>query len=78
MVNSVFVVVMTDASIKINGKLAGVKHQGAFYEFEYEISKLLKYGKQNTIEVEVKKFSENESINFAERKSDFWLFGEFS
>ena len=35
----------------------------------------MKFGKQNSIEVEVKKFSENESVNFAERKTDFWLFG---
>ena len=74
-VKIVFEGVMTDASVKINGKLAGEKHQGAFYEFEYDITKLVKFGKENSIEVEVKKFSENESINFAERKSDFWLFG---
>ncbi len=74
-VNIVFEGVMTDASVKINGKNAGEVHQGAFYEFEYDISKLLKFGSQNIIEVEVKKFSANESVNFAERKSDFWLFG---
>ena len=74
-VKLVFEGVMTDASVKINGKLAGAKHQGAFYEFDYEISKLLHFGKQNTIEVEVKKFSANESVNHAERYADFWLFG---
>lgn len=71
----VFEGVMTDASVKINGKLAGDVHQGAFYEFEYDISKLLKFGKQNAIEVVVHKFSDNETVNYAERKADFWIFG---
>ena len=71
----VFEGVMTDATVKINGKLAGPTHQGAFYEFKYDISKLLFYGKSNKIEVIVKKFSGNKSINLAERKADFWVFG---
>ena len=74
-VKLVFEGVMTDAEVKINGKLAGSKHQGAFYEFSYDISKLLKFGSENKIEVHVKKFSDNESINWAERKADFWIFG---
>ncbi len=74
-VNIVFEGVMTDAIVKINGKLAGTTHQGAFYEFSYDISKLLKFGTENKIEVLVKKHSDNESINFAERKADFWIFG---
>jgi len=74
-VKIVFEGVMTDASIKVNGKLAGPVHQGAFYEFEYDISQLLKFGKQNSIEVIVNKFSNNESVNYAERKADFWVFG---
>ncbi len=71
----VFEGVMTDAKVKINGKSAGDLHQGAFYEFEYDITKHLKFGEQNSIEVEVAKFSGNESVNLAERKADFWLFG---
>ncbi|MEQ6120112.1 glycoside hydrolase family 2 TIM barrel-domain containing protein [Reichenbachiella sp. MALMAid0571] len=74
-VNLVFEGVMTDALVKINGKSAGAVHQGAFYQFEYDISKLLKYGKENSLEVLVKKHSENESVNQAERKADFWVFG---
>ncbi|MDW7690868.1 glycoside hydrolase family 2 TIM barrel-domain containing protein [Flammeovirgaceae bacterium SG7u.111] len=74
-VKIVFEGVMTDAEVKINGKLAGEVHQGAFYEFKYDISKLLKYGKENLIEVKVNKASSNESINHAERKADFWIFG---
>ena len=74
-VKIVFEGVMTDAEVKINGKLAGEIHQGAFYEFKYEISKLLKYGEKNLLEVKVNKASSNTSINHAEREADFWIFG---
>ncbi|MGC6432013.1 MAG: glycoside hydrolase family 2 protein [Jejuia sp.] len=74
-INIVFEGVMTDAEVKINGKSAGVKHQGAFYEFKYDISKLLKYGGENLLEVKVNKMSSNASINAAERQTDFWIFG---
>ena len=39
-INIVFEGVMTDAEVKVNGKLAGEVHQGAFYAFKYDISKL--------------------------------------
>ncbi|WP_165748796.1 glycoside hydrolase family 2 TIM barrel-domain containing protein [Cellulophaga sp. Z1A5H] len=71
----IFEGVMTDAEVKINGKLAGEIHQGAFYEFKYTITDLLKFGKTNLLEVKVNKVSANESINHAERKADFWVFG---
>ncbi|BBE20330.1 beta-galactosidase [Aquipluma nitroreducens] len=74
-VNIVFDGVMTDAEVKINGKLAGPIHQGAFYQFKYDISKLLKPGKENQLEVLVNKHSGNWSINEAERQADFWIFG---
>lgn len=74
-VKIVFEGVMTDAVVKINGKLAGKIHQGAFYEFKYSITKLLKYGTENLLEVKVNKMSSNKSINSAERNSDFWIFG---
>ncbi|HBL75622.1 MAG: hypothetical protein A2W90_05055 [Bacteroidetes bacterium GWF2_42_66] len=74
-VNIVFDGVMTDAEVKINGKPAGPVHQGSFYQFKYDISKLLKYGAQNKLEVFVKKHSENASVNEAERTADFWIFG---
>lgn len=66
---------MTDTRLKINGKLAGPVHQGAFYRFTYNISKLLEYGKTNTLEAEVAKHSANESVNKAERQADYWIFG---
>ncbi len=71
----VFDGVMTDAEVKINGKLAGPVHQGAFYQFRYDITKLLNIGKENQLEVFVKKHSDNESVSLAERKADFWIFG---
>lgn len=74
-INIVFDGSMTDTRVKINGKLAGEMHQGAFYRFKYDISKLLKYGKSNILEVDVAKHSANESVNRAERQADFWIFG---
>lgn len=66
---------MTDTEVKINGELAGPVHQGSFYRFSYDISKLLNYGESNLLEVKVAKHSSNESVNKAERYSDFWIFG---
>ncbi|MDX1938668.1 MAG: glycoside hydrolase family 2 TIM barrel-domain containing protein [Flavihumibacter sp.] len=74
-VNIVFEGVMTDAEVKVNGKSAGEMHQGAFYAFKYDITKLLQYGKENLLEVTVAKHSANASVNEAERKADFWIFG---
>lgn len=74
-VEIVFDGVMTDAEVKINGKLAGPIHQGAFYRFGYDISRLLNYGTENTIEVLVSKQSANESVTLAERRADYWIFG---
>lgn len=74
-VNIVFDGSMTDTKVRVNGKLAGKIHQGAFYQFKYDITSLLKYGKSNLLEVEVSKRSTNASINKAERDGDFWIFG---
>ena len=75
-INLVFEGVMTDATVKLNGEPAGAIHQGAFYAFKYDITKLLQYGTaKNLLEVTVAKHSANESVNEAERKADFWIFG---
>lgn len=66
---------MTDTEVKINGQLAGEVHEGGFYQFSYDISHLLQYGKKNLLEVKVAKRPVNKSIYNAERQSDFWLFG---
>ena len=74
-VSIVFDGVMTDTEVKVNGKLAGELHQGGFYRFSYDISDKLNYGGKNNIEVTVAKHSANRSVNAAERKADWWLFG---
>jgi len=74
-VNIVFDGSMTDTKVKINGVSAGKMHQGSFYRFKYDISELIKYGKENLLEVSVAKHSENEGVNEAERRCDFWIFG---
>ncbi|WP_425234530.1 glycoside hydrolase family 2 TIM barrel-domain containing protein [Ulvibacterium sp.] len=66
---------MTDTKVTINSRSAGEMHQGAFQRFKYDISKLLKYGEENVLEVHVAKHSTNESVNRAERQADFWIFG---
>jgi hypothetical protein len=70
----VFGGVMTDAEVFINGQLAGAIHRGGFYEFSYPITTLVKQGEKNILEVNVHRFSADESINRAERSADFWLF----
>lgn len=74
-VRIVFEGVMTDAEVKINGHKAGEIHRGAFYEFDYDISRLVRYGAENEIEVHVWKESSDKSVNAAERKADWWIFG---
>jgi hypothetical protein len=74
-VNLVFEGVMTDADVRINGRSAGPIHQGAFYAFKYDITSLLNYGSKNLLEVTVSKHSANESVNAAERRGDYWIFG---
>src|ERR1700761_1243997 len=74
-VNIVFEGSMTDTKVMINGQQAGTIHQGAFYAFKYDITRLLKFGGENLLEVTVSKYSANNSVNAAERKGDFWVFG---
>jgi len=74
-INIVFEGVMTDAEVKVNGQIAGAVHQGAFYVFKYNITKLLKFDAKNVLEVTVSKHSSNESVNNAERRGDYWIFG---
>lgn len=74
-INIVFEGSMTDTEVKINGRSAGSVHQGAFYRFKYDITKLVRVGKENLLEVTVHKASSNESVESAERKADFWVYG---
>src|SRR5687768_15473286 len=70
----VFEAVMTDTAVTINGKSAGPVHQGGFYRFSYDITRLVRSG-TNDIEVRVSKESANQSVNHAERRGDYWTFG---
>jgi beta-galactosidase/beta-glucuronidase len=70
----VFEGVMTDATVLVNGQSAGPTHQGGFYRFEYDLTSLVKPGR-NQIEVRVSKESSNASVNHAERRGDYWTFG---
>lgn len=74
-INIVFDGVMTDTEVWINGKSAGPKHQGGFYTFKYDITELVKFGCKNLLEITVSKVSANASVEAAERKADYWIFG---
>ena len=73
----VFDGVMTDATVKVNGELAGPTHHGAFYRFRYDITSLVKLGAEsaNVLEVDVAKVSANAATERAERTGDYWVFG---
>jgi hypothetical protein len=66
---------MTDTEVKINKKTAGEKHQGAFYEFKYDITDKIKFTGENELDVKVSKMSDDNSVNNAERLADYWVFG---
>ena len=66
---------MTDTEVKVNGKSAGATHQGGFYRFKYDVTKLLNAQGDNVLEVTVHKVSADTSVNRAERQTDFWVFG---
>ncbi len=74
-VEIVFGASMTDTEVRINGEPAGPVHRGGFYEFRHGITDLLRFGQENLLEVTVRKFSSDTSINLAERRADYWLFG---
>jgi beta-galactosidase/beta-glucuronidase len=50
-------------------------HQGGYYQFKYDITKLLKFGQENLLEVTVDDESANASVNGAERRGDYWNYG---
>ncbi len=66
---------MTDTEVWIDGKKIGDVHQGGFTEFSYNITPFVVAGKTHKMEVLVSKESANKSINSAERRADWWLFG---
>lgn len=66
---------MTDTKVCINQRQVGDIHQGGFTEFSYDITEFVTPGKKHTLEVTVSKESSNASVNSAERRADWWLFG---
>ncbi|QBG49232.1 glycoside hydrolase family 2 [Verrucomicrobia bacterium S94] len=67
---------MTQTEVTINGKQAGFPNYGGYLPFRYILDKTkLKYGEENVLEVLVKKKPDNDSLDQAERKADFWVFG---
>lgn len=66
---------MTDTEVWINGASAGAVHRGGFYQFEYDVSGLVDFGRPNSLTVAVDRDSANASINGAERTGDYWNFG---
>ena len=66
---------MTDTQVWIDGQQVGPIHQGGFTEFSYDITPFVRPGKKQTLEVLVSKESANASVNSAERRADWWLFG---
>ena len=68
--------VMTDAATSLNGQSVGSPHEGGYYRFKYEVTSLAMFGSAtNLLEVAVNKHAANPSVNNAERKGDFWMFG---
>lgn len=74
-VRIVFDAVMTDTRVRVNGESVGPVHQGGFNRFSYDITKFLKVGDANTLEVEVSEASANTATDIAERHGDYWVFG---
>lgn len=66
--------VMTDARVLVNGVQAGPVHIGGYYRFEFDVTKLVKFGEQNAIEVDVAEASANPDTERAERRADYWDF----
>ncbi len=71
----VFGAVMTDATVTVNGEPAGPTHQGGFTQFSYDITRLVKPGQTNRLEVDVAKVSTNAATELVERGGDYWVFG---
>ena len=66
---------MTDATVRLNGTSAGRKHHGGFYQFNYDVTSLVRFDAENVLEVEVDETSEDPGVNRAERTGDYWNFG---
>jgi hypothetical protein len=77
---------MTETSIKVNGQAVGAAHQGGYLPFDFPLNapnhfranqqpEVLQYGEVNELEVTVAKKPSNQSVDLAERRGDYWVFG---
>jgi beta-galactosidase/beta-glucuronidase len=75
---------MTMTTVRINGKQIGEPNQGGYNRFRYPLTHIvwkggppnhIEFGEENLLEVEVAKRPANKSLDLAERKADFWVFG---
>ncbi len=71
----VFEGVMTETTVRVNGVQAGATHVGGYYRFSYDITRLVKPGNGNLLEVDVSKKASDPVQDRAERRGDFWVFG---
>jgi hypothetical protein len=74
-VHLVFEGVMTDTEVWVNGESAGPVHQGGFYPFSFPVGHLVRFSGPNLLEVRVAEESADRSVNRAERRGDYWIFG---
>lgn len=74
-VRVVFDAVMTDTRVKVNGSIVGPVHQGGFNRFSHDVTRWIKPGERNEIEVEVSEASAAPATDIAERHGDYWVFG---
>ena len=65
---------MTEANVKVNGKIFP-PHHSAWFPFEFDISDLVNYGGENTLEIDCGKESSDATVNRSERRCDFWNYG---
>jgi hypothetical protein len=65
---------MTDTAATLSGQSVGPMHQGGYYRFKYDVTKLLKLGQANPLEVTVDDESADPSVNQVERRGDYWNF----
>ena len=66
---------MTDTEVRLNGEPLGDVHQGGFTRFRYPVDDQLRAGGENFLEVRISAQSADDSVNEAERDSDYWVFG---
>ena len=67
-----FEAVFTDCDVELNGERLG-SHQGGFYPFRFDVTGKLKA--VNELVVTVRDESSDKTVNFSERRGDYWIFG---